>query len=57
MGNYDITLTQKDIYNFEIYAEDEKTATEIALRLFEQDKKSYFFDSDTDIEVVEIRKD
>lgn len=54
MKKFDITITQKDIYNFEIEAKSEEEAKSKAFRLFEEDKKAYFFDSDNDIEVVEI---
>lgn len=53
MKKFDITTTQKDYYNFLIEAETEKEAVDKAYKLFEEDKRPYYYDSDNAIEVVE----
>lgn len=48
---YEVELTQKELYVIEIEAEDEAQAREKAIELFDKNKKIYYYDSDTIIEV------
>lgn len=57
MKKYDITITQKELYSFEIKAENEQEAENKAFELFENDRNSYFFDSENDVEVTEIKEE
>lgn len=55
---FEITIIQKEIYTFEnIEAENEEDAKNKVLELFDSDKKQeYYYDSDTDIEIYEVRE-
>lgn len=55
---YEITITQKEVYTFEnIEAENEEDAKNKVLEIFDSDKKQeYYYDSDADIEIYEVRE-
>lgn len=54
---YEVELKQEEIYVFEdIEADSEEDAENKALELYEKDKETYHYDSDTEIEVFEKRE-
>ena len=52
MTKYEVELTQEEVYIFEIEAENENKAIDKAIELFDKNKRKYYYDSDTKINVV-----
>lgn len=52
MTKYEVELTQEELYVFEIEAENEHEAIDKAIELFDKNKRKYYYDSDTRINVA-----
>lgn len=55
MKKYEVEIKVIDVYLFpEIIAENEKEAEEKAGELYYKNKEDYYYDSDSEVEIIEI---